>query len=157
WMGTGLPVEIGAAEWTLRCAGELARRKAATPGESGMRLFRARAGDLSLRVSIRTDPGRVRSRNEDACLAEPELGLYAVGDGMGGHPAGDVAAREAVERLPDLLRQALGDAGRESVDAAVEQAVVALDEAVSALAATDPRLTGMGTTLVLALVAGRTA
>jgi protein phosphatase len=137
-----------------------------------MRLFRARPGDLHLRAAMCTDPGRVRTRNEDACLVEPELGLYAVADGMGGHPAGDVAARAAVERLPELVHTALeqargpwveghgvGGHGVEEhgTDAALEHAVVELNAKVTALAATDPRLTGMGTTLVLALVTGAIA
>jgi protein phosphatase len=122
-----------------------------------MRLFRSRSGDLHLHAAMCTDPGRVRARNEDACLVEPELGLYAVADGMGGHPAGDVAAREAVERLPELVRAALEQDEGRGTDAAVEHAVVELNAKVAALAATDPRLTGMGTTLVLALVTGATA
>ena len=122
-----------------------------------MKLFRSRPGELRLQAAMCTDPGRVRARNEDACLIEPELGLYAVADGMGGHPAGDVAAREAVERLPDLVREALDQAERGGTDAAIEHAVVTLNGMVTALAATDPRLTGMGTTLVLVLVTGATA
>lgn len=55
-----------------------------------------RNGVLSCCLS---DRGHVRRRNEDAVLALPDAGLWAVADGMGGHADGDVASREVVETL----------------------------------------------------------
>lgn len=60
----------------------------------------------SLESSARTHVGRVRKHNEDAILAEPLRGLFAVIDGMGGEKAGEVAAhvaRESFLQVPDLV------------------------------------------------------
>ncbi|MGH8221447.1 MAG: PP2C family protein-serine/threonine phosphatase [Woeseiaceae bacterium] len=46
-----------------------------------------------------TNPGRVRTHNEDAFLDAPDRGLWVVADGMGGHSAGDVASAMIVERI----------------------------------------------------------
>lgn len=49
-----------------------------------------------------THPGTVRPRNEDAFVDRPDVGLWAVADGAGGHGAGDVASAAAVAALQDL-------------------------------------------------------
>lgn len=89
-----------------------------------------------------TDVGRVRARNEDALFLQPLRGIAAVADGMGGHAAGDVASRIAVDVLDDRTRE-LGPDPRTALVDAVRTAHNAIIKAARA----DPELQGMGTTL----------
>jgi protein phosphatase len=53
-----------------------------------------------------TNPGRVRTHNEDAFLDAPDPSLWIVADGMGGHSAGDVASAMIVERMGKVAAEA---------------------------------------------------
>jgi protein phosphatase/serine/threonine-protein phosphatase Stp1 len=58
------------------------------------------------RSSAMTDPGPRRSHNEDAYVDRPDIGLWAVADGAGGHDSGEVAAamlRDALQAIPTGL------------------------------------------------------
>lgn len=116
-----------------------------------MKPFDSSPDQSGLRAGFRSDRGRVRAHNEDASLVAVERGLFAVADGVGGQPAGDVAARVTIERLPDLLDETVNDAGGDTARA-IEQAIIRLNEAVQVEAAAEPELEGMAATIVLALI-----
>lgn len=85
------------------------------------------AGHASLVYAGATDRGQVREGNEDSYLATPHV--LGVADGMGGHAAGEIASRTAVETLARVTRrrgkrtpaQALTDAIREANDIILER------------------------------------
>jgi PPM family protein phosphatase len=54
-------------------------------------------------ASGRSHPGHVRPINEDAFICDPEAGLFAVADGMGGHHAGEVASSIALKTMRSFL------------------------------------------------------
>ena len=59
-----------------------------------------------------SDVGRRRRTNQDACLVNDELHLYLLADGMGGHAAGDRAAKMTVDTIDEFVRTAAGSKAR---------------------------------------------
>lgn len=93
-----------------------------------------------------TDVGRIRQRNEDEVRILPEAGVAVLADGMGGHQAGDVASRLAVEVVEEEVR---------NHDRADEQTLTAwvraANEAIRGVARTSYSYRGMGATIVIAV------
>lgn len=119
---------------------------------------------LSFTVYGNSDIGRRRKVNEDSLLMVPEIGLFAVADGMGGHSAGEVASKSAVESVKaflepraQILKDFADDPTPDRGAAAarlVEQAVQGACADIYRVASKDVRLHGMGTTFVCLVVAG---
>lgn len=94
-----------------------------------------------------SDVGLVRHNNEDVWSEVPEANFFALADGMGGHRAGEIAARlaimsvcKAIEELPDLLSS-------EDAKQALAEAIVNANRLVYSMGSENEKLGGMGTTL----------
>ncbi|MDA1049290.1 MAG: protein phosphatase 2C domain-containing protein [Planctomycetota bacterium] len=107
-----------------------------------------------------SDVGRVRAGNEDRWFADAEKQIYVVSDGMGGQAAGEVASRIVVEILPGRLQKVL-DHGEDLRQPVVVERIVdtiaKLSHDIRAESANQPGLSGMGATLVLAVIRGKCA
>jgi protein phosphatase len=112
----------------------------------------------ALEIAVRTDPGLVRSHNEDAVFADATLGLAILADGMGGYNAGEVASGMACTLLANNFSRLIPTcatqlAGAESASFALQQLVSEVSMASLAIfnaAQSQPQYAGMGTTLVMA-------
>ena len=117
---------------------------------------------MQIRAFVATDTGRVRKQNEDSFGVDESLGLFVVCDGMGGHAAGDVASKTAVNAIVRVLgaqRAAItrcdgGPASLEAMAALLETAVQEASRAIHTLAGSERGKHGMGTTCVALLVLG---
>lgn len=100
-----------------------------------------------------TDTGTKRSTNEDAALTASIEGrhLLVVADGMGGHAAGDVASDIATTTLKTAVERAL-PTDQAEFEAVLEQAIAEANEEIQSAAAGDSSLSGMGTTVVAAVI-----
>ena len=107
-----------------------------------------------------TDIGNGRSENQDSIYANAALGLCILADGMGGQNGGEVASQRAVfgtaEMLEDVLPQILAD-NPAGLDRSIESIIADQNLKLFEQAASDPRLHGMGCTLVVVVIGGDVA
>ena len=120
--------------------------------------------DARLQACAISQSGPVRRANEDSCFSDDELGLFVVADGMGGHAAGEVASQLAVEAIENFIRRSQ-DSGDVSwpcgIDPALtfagnrlRTAIFLANRRVFRQAESHDDYTGMGTTVVSALIIG---
>jgi protein phosphatase len=111
---------------------------------------------MKIRHAALSDVGMKRAHNEDSFLLNPELGLFVVADGMGGHAGGETASRVAVSAIEQELVaarttkpesfSATGPLDQSPLASVVREALEGACAAVYHVAHTDAALEGMGTT-----------
>ena len=114
----------------------------------------------ALEFVARTDPGMVRTHNEDAVFANPTQGFVILADGLGGYNAGEVASGMATMLLSSELEAAFSVtppsetdrvSGESFARKCIREKVAAANSAIYNAAASQPQYVGMGTTLVTAV------
>jgi len=114
----------------------------------------------TLHVCSRSDAG-IRMENEDACgvrwyhHALGTVSLLAVADGLGGHPAGEVASALAIQTLMEVAEDQLPylqDLSSEPMKRLMESAFIEANNAVITKGERDAGCHGLGTTMVAAMV-----
>ena len=119
---------------------------------------------MEVRASGVSDVGLQREGNEDAFSVQPSLGLYIVADGMGGHLAGEVASRVAVEIVakafqrwterdaPDDELYGYPDPSLSKAGNYVLSSIRLANRVIYEMATEYEQYNGMGTTIVALLV-----
>ena len=134
---------------------------------------------MKIKISATSEIGKVRQNNEDAYIICPDLSkqewehektpsyiplgnygsLLVVADGMGGTNAGEVASTIAVNTVKEVFSHAdFSDyINKDSIPQLLQKCVKDADEAINRKAWEDPATIGMGTTIVICWILGKTA
>lgn len=107
-----------------------------------------------MQISFQTDVGKKRNSNQDYVAVfknQADITLAILADGMGGHQAGDVASKMAVDGIGDKWQETAIDSPEKACSWFVT-AIQAANDAVYELGQEKPELKGMGTTIVCVAV-----
>lgn len=113
---------------------------------------------MKLTAYGQTDVGRIRSNNEDCFHLDQQRGLFIVADGMGGHAAGEIASKMAIETFCKTFESQFNEQmPAEELLPILAAAVKKANQSISQAAAVNPTWSNMGTTLTVLLLHARQA
>ena len=101
-----------------------------------------------------TDPGRVRSHNEDSVTIinnDKNEFILAIADGMGGHKAGEIASHIAIEHIKDSFYQLESLGNKDNAVDWLRLIVKEINQKIFDYSKENPESKGLGTTLVIAI------
>src|SRR5574339_7289 len=103
----------------------------------------------------RSETGHVRTTNQDVFAAINSCNFWIVADGMGGHPAGDVAAHVAVDTATQQAKVLLAakDLSPDLRQKHLAETITAANRAIHDKVREEPACKGMGTTVVAMTIA----
>src|SRR5688500_7259151 len=108
------------------------------------------APPFALQAAGGSDPGRVRTSNEDRHHVDADQGIFLVADGVGGHAAGEVAASIAVEVAVQRLSRRAG-----TPEQRVREAIALANNEIFKQSKRSPQHAGMTCVMTLAILTDR--
>lgn len=109
-----------------------------------------------LKMVAITDPGMVRSNNEDSIATDLANGFAVLADGMGGHQAGEVASSMAIDvirqHMRDFISQQPSFKNKDLVTKSMANAIKLANTATNEVSHSRPECAGMGSTVVVSLL-----
>ncbi|MBW8039256.1 MAG: serine/threonine-protein phosphatase [Planctomycetes bacterium] len=110
---------------------------------------------LPLKCAGASHIGKIREENEDTFLMDPELGLFLVSDGMGGHRGGELASKIVTEDLPVIIEVKLDKlkvGSQATIRSLFKKAIVEQSRQLRLEGTSETGYRDMGATLVAALL-----
>ena len=103
---------------------------------------------MTIECGAQTDMGKVRTNNEDSFACDETIGLFVVADGMGGHNAGEVASKMAIELVMNHTRQLSSQLQPPHAAEVLSSGIKLANQAIYEAGQKYTQNQGMGTTIV---------
>lgn len=112
-----------------------------------------------MQIGVCTDRGKLRENNQDYYYSSStlDLPLFIVADGMGGHKAGEVASKMAVELIVEVFNANKTNASKDekTIINTIKQAIDEANDKIYKKSIANLEFNGMGTTLTMAYILGK--